>query len=127
MSERTPKPIGCYILAVVIGVLPGLFIVGVVVFANGAPILSAERLVPVIVTYVSLGGIFSFIYNLIRSPVSPWRWGIWMSIPAFASIALLGRDLGLKLQSLYFVITLASACLGAYIGMWIALLIRGRK
>ena len=126
MSGKSPSPIA-YILAVVIGVLPALFIVGVALFANGAPLLSAERLVPIIGAYVIFGAIFSSICNLIWSTPTSWRWGFWISIPAFGSIGLFGREVGLTLQSLYFVITLASACLGAYVGMWIVLRIKSWK
>jgi MFS family permease len=70
-------------------VLPALFIVGVVLFANGAPLFSAERLVPIIGAYVIFGVIFSSICNLIWSTPTSWHWGFWISIPAFVSIGLL--------------------------------------
>ena len=45
-----------YIIAVLVGV-PASFVAGAAVFADGAHILSAERIAPVAVTYLALGAI----------------------------------------------------------------------
>ena len=111
----------------IIGVLPAFFVLGAALFADGASILSAERLVPLAIAYVLLGMSLGLIYNLIRSDVLSWYLGIWISIPALPSALLFGRDVGLAYQSLYLVASLASACLGAYSGMWIALRVKSWK
>ncbi len=96
--------------------MPAALVVGAAVFADGPPILSAERLVPVVVTYLAVSAIFSFIWRLI-SRTSAWRrWGVLISIPGLIAVALLGTDIGVGYQSLYTAVTFCSACLGAFIG-----------
>ena len=78
--------------------------------------MSAERVVPVVVTYLVAGAIFSFVCRLIWPTATWWRWGVTISIPAVFTVGLLGGDIGPAYQSLYVVGALASACFGALIG-----------
>ncbi len=116
MTRDSLRPVG-YVVAVLAG-LPASFVVGAAVFGDGAPLLGAERLVPVIVTYLVLAAIGSLAFRLVWSKAATW-WllGVCISSAAFPIIALFGGDLGLPLQSLYFLVTLTSACLGATVGM----------
>ena len=102
-------------ITVLVGI-PASFVAGAAVFADGAGILSGERVVPVVLTYLILGAIFGFIYRLIWPTAIWWHWGISISIPALLTVGLLGRDIGLAYQSLYVVGALASASSGAFIG-----------
>ena len=111
---RTSRAIA-HIVAVLVGV-PASFVAGAAVFADGAPILSAERIVPVVVTYVVVGAIFSFFCRLIRQTAPWWHWGISVSIPALFMVVLLGRDIGAGYQAMYFAAALVSASSGAFIG-----------
>ena len=63
-----------HIIAMLAGV-PASFVAGAAVFANGAGILSAERVVPVIATYLIVGAIFSFVCRLIWPTATWWHWG----------------------------------------------------
>ena len=97
--------------------VPASFVVGAAVFANGGVgILSAERVVPVVLTYLVAGAIFSFVCRLIWPKVTWWHWGVTISIPAVFTVGLLGRDIGPAYQSLYVVGALASACFGGSSG-----------
>ena len=115
-----------YIIAVLAGV-PASFVVGAVVFADGPPILSAERVVPVVVVYLAVAAIFSFVSRLVWPASTWWRWGLSISIAAFFTVGLLGRDIGLAYQSLYIAIAVASACLGALAGALAAAALRPRN
>ena len=112
--SRTPRATA-HIIAVLVGV-PASFVAGAAVFANGAGILSPERVVAVIVTYLILGAIFSFACRLIWPTATWWHWGVSISVPAVFTVGLLGRDIGAAYQSLYVFVALASACSGAFIG-----------
>ena len=112
--ERTLRAIA-HIIAALIGV-PASFVAGAAVFADGAPILSAERIVPVVVTYLVVGAIFSFFCRLIWQIVPWWHWGISVSIPAVFTVGLLGKDIGPGYQAVYFIAGLVSASSGAFIG-----------
>ena len=114
-----------YIIAVLAGV-PASFVVGAVVFADGPPILSAERVVPVVVVYLAVAAIFSFVSRLVWPASTWWRWGVSISIPALFTVGLLGRDIGLGYQSLYVAIAVASACSGALAGGLTAAALRPR-
>ena len=118
------KPIA-YVFAALAGV-PASFVAGAAVFADGAPILSAERVVPVVVTYLVLGAIFSFVCRLIWLTANWWHWGVSICVPAFLTVGLLGSDIGLGYQSLYVFMTLAFACSGAFIGSLPAAALRRR-
>jgi len=104
-----------HIIAVVVGV-PASFVAGAAVFADGAPILSAERIVPVVIAYLVMGAIFSFVCRLIWHKATWWHWGISVSIPAVFTVGLLGRDIGPGYQAVYIVTALLSASSGAFIG-----------
>ena len=118
------RPIA-YIVAVLAGV-PASFVVGAAVFADGPPILSAERVVPVVVAYLAVAAIFSFVSRLVWRASTWWRWGVPISIPAFFTVGLLGGDIGLAYQSLYIAMTVASACSGALTGALPAAVLRPR-
>lgn len=115
-----------YILAVLTGV-PASFVVGAAVFADGPAILSAERVVPVVVVYLAVAAIFSFVSRLVWPASTWWRWGVSISIPALFTVGLLGRDIGLAYQSLYVSMALASACSGALAGALLAASLRPRN
>ena len=104
-----------HIIAVLVGV-PASFVAGAAVFADGPPILSAERIVPVVVTYLVVGAIFSFLCRLIWQTASWWHWGISISVPAAITVALLGEDIGPGYQAVYFMVALESASTGAFVG-----------
>ena len=89
---------------------------GAAVFADGAPILSAERIVPVVLTYLVVGAIFSFSCRLIWKTASWWHWGLSVSLPAVITVVLLGKDIGPGYQAVYLVAALVSASSGAFIG-----------
>lgn len=112
-----------YIVAVLAGV-PASLVPGAAVFADGPPILSVERVVPVVVVYLVLTAILSFVSRLVWPASSWWRWGVSISIPALFIVGLMGRDIGVAYQSLYVVMTAASACAGALIGALLAAAIR---
>ena len=112
-----------YVVAVLAGV-PASFVVGAAVFANGPSILSTERVVPVVVVYLAVAAIFGFVSRLVWPASTWWRWGVSISIPAFFTVGLLGRDIGLGYQSLYVAIALASACSGALAGALAAAALR---
>ena len=114
-----------YVVAVLLG-LPSSLVAGAAVFADGPSILSAERLVPVVVVYLALGAIFGFMARLVWPAPTWWRWGVSISIPAFFTVGLLGRDIGLAYQSLYVAMSVASACSGALVGALPAAAIRPR-
>ena len=114
-----------YIAAVLAGV-PASFVAGAAVFADGPSILSAERVVPVVVVYLVVAAIFSFVSRLVWPASTWWRWGVSISIPAFFTVGLLGKDIGLAYQSMYVAITVASACSGALAGALIAAALRPR-
>ena len=59
VDRKYLRPVG-YVVAVISG-LPASFVVGAAVFADGPPLLSAERLVPVVITYLVIGATVSFI------------------------------------------------------------------
>ena len=101
-----------YIIAVLVGV-PASFVAGAAVFADGAHILSAERIAPVAVTYLALGAIFGFVSRLVLPTASWWRVGVSISLPALFTVGLLGTDIGVAYQSLYIGLTLVSASIGA--------------
>ena len=107
MSKRTKLIIG--FVTIGIGIIPGLFIVGVAVFADGPPIISSQRLSPVIGVYLVLGFIFGIISKR-------WRTGVWLSLPALLIVFTLGSDIGLIFQSLYCVAVLVPACSSAFVG-----------
>jgi len=92
-----------------IGIIPALFIVGVAVFADGPPILSSQRLSPVIGVYLVIGFIFGII-------TKRWTTGIWLSLPALIIVLTLGSDIGLIFQSLYCVAVLVCACSSTFVG-----------
>lgn len=115
-----------YIIAVVIG-FPGSFVVGPAVFADGGPVLSPERLVPIIASYIFLGAIAGLVCRFIYSTDLWWPWGTVVSIPAFLSILLFGSDIGVGFQLLYFVMSWAFACLGVYAGMRFAVRLKGKR
>ena len=104
-----------YIVAVLVG-FPASFVAGAAVFADGPSILNVERVIPVVVVYAAVAAIFGFVSRLVWLESSWWRWGVWISIPAFLTVGLLGRDIGLAYQSLYIAMTVASACSGALAG-----------
>ena len=113
-----------HIAAVLVGV-PASFVAGAAVFANGGvSILSAERIVPVALTYLIVGAIVGFSFRLIWLKSSWWRWGVAISLPGFLIVGLMGRDIGLGYQGLYVVLLFASACSGAFIGALPAALVR---
>ena len=85
--------IGC--AATRLGVIPGVFIMGLVVFADGAPILSSEQLLPVILNYVILGSIGGAISAWPRATVSTWRIVIWFTLPGFGMVFFMGKNIGL--------------------------------
>ena len=118
------RPIA-YIVAVLAGV-PASFVAGAAVFADGPSILSAERVIPVVVVYLAVAAIFSFVSRLVWPASTWWRWGVSISIPAFFTVGLLGRDIGLAYQSLYLAMTVASACSGALAGALPAAALRPR-
>jgi hypothetical protein len=103
------------VIAVLVGV-PASFVAGAAVFADGAPILSAERIVPVAATYVVVGAIFSFFCRLIWQTIPWWHWGILVSLPAVFVVGLLGKDIGPGYQAVYVMVALVSASSGAFIG-----------
>ena len=70
---------------------------------------------------------FGFAYRLVRRTSDWWRWGVSISIPAFLTVGLFGRDIGLGYQSLYVVMIVASACGGALAGTLVAAAIRPGK
>lgn len=115
-----------YLVAGIAG-LPAVFVAVAAVFADGAPLLGAELLVPVVATYLVTAAIVGFIFGIIR-PTGPkwWMLGIYLNLPALAAIGLLVRDIGLHLQILYYLVALASSCCGAMIGMTPVRLFRGR-
>ena len=115
-----------YIVAVLAGI-PASFVAGAAVFADGPSILSVERVVPVVVVYAAVAAIFSFVSRLVWSASTWWRWGIPISMPAFFTVGLLGRDIGLAYQSLYLALTVASACSGALAGALPAVALRPRE
>ncbi len=104
-----------YIAAVMTGV-PASFVAGAAVFADGPSILSAERVVPVVVVYMAVAATFISVSSLGWSGSWWWRLGVSLRIPAFFTVGLLGRDIGLAYQSLYLSMTVASACSGALAG-----------
>ena len=104
-----------HIIGFLVGV-PASLVAGAAVFADGAPILSPERIVPVVLTYLALGALFSFLCRLIWQTTSAWQWGISVSIPAVLTVALLGSDMGPGYQAGYVVAALASACFGGLVG-----------
>ena len=112
-----------YLLAVLLG-LPVSLVAGAAVFADGPPILSAERVVPVVVVYLVVAALFGFASRLIRRTSDWWRWGVSISVPAFLTVGLFGRDIGLGFQSLYVVVIVASACIGALAGTLVAAAVR---
>ena len=111
---RTSKAIG-HTVGVLVGI-PASFVAGTAVFADGAPILSAERLVPVVIAYLVVGAIFSFACRLIWPTATWWHWGVSVSIPAVFTVGLLGMDIGSGYQLLYVVAALVSASSGAFVG-----------
>ena len=116
MTIKSLRPVG-YFVAVIAGI-PASFVVGAAVFADGPPLLSAERLVPVTVTYLVVAAIGSLVFRLVWSnPALWWLFGVCVSLPAFPVVGLFGADMGLPLQSLYILVTLTSACLGTTVGM----------
>ena len=120
--RRSLRPIA-YVVAVVAGV-PASFVAGAAVFADGPSILSAERVVPVVVVYLAVAAIFGFVSRLLWPDSTWWRWGVSISIPAFFTVGLLGKDIGLAYQSLYLAITVASTCSGALAGALFAAALR---
>ena len=104
-----------HFIAILVGV-PASFVAGAAGFADGPPILSAERIVAVALTYLAVGAIFSFCCRLIWRKIPWWHWGISVSIPAVFTVALLGTDIGPGYQAGYIVAVLASASSGAFIG-----------
>ena len=115
-----------YTAAVLAGV-PASLVVGAAVFADGPTILSAERVVPVVVVYLAVAAMFSFVSRLVWATSSWRRLGLSISIAAFLTVGLLGRDIGLAYQSLYIAISVASACLGALASALPARALRPRK
>lgn len=111
---RASKAIA-HIVAVLVGV-PAAFVAGAAVFADGAPILSAERIVPVVIAYLVMGAIFSFVCRLIWPTATWWHWGISVSLPAVFTVGLLGKDIGPGYQAVYVVTAWLSASAGAFIG-----------
>ena len=125
MVSKLLRLIG-YVAALVTGV-PASPVVGAAVFADGAGLLSAERLVPVVIVYLVWGTIASFACGLIWLSLAWWRWGLWFSVTGLAAIALLGTDMGVDFQMLYVAVTIASACLGAYAGLWSSARLRNKR
>jgi hypothetical protein len=115
-----------HVVAVLAGV-PGSFVAGAAVFGDGPTILSAERIVPVMAVYLATAAIFSFVARLISSASSWWRWGVSISLPAFFTVGLLGRDIGVGYQSLFIAIVVVSACTGGLAGALTAAVFRRRK
>lgn len=104
------------ILALVLGFLPGFFIVFNSVFSDSNGAMS-ERLVTFFLTGAAfglLGLVFGFL-----APKESWRWGLWLSFPALLILVLfsVGERQNILLQLFYLVLTIASACLSAYAGM----------
>ena len=114
-----------HFIAILVGV-PASFVAGAAVFADGPPILSAERIVPVALTYVVVGSIFSFCCRIIWRKIPWWHWGVSVSIPAVFTVILLGTDIGPGYQAGYIVAALASASTGAFIGALTAEAIKRR-
>lgn len=101
-------------LAVVVGVLPGFFLVFNSIFSDGGAL--GERIftfVYVFVAYVILGIIFGM-----TGPRFSWKWGIWLSIAALVFVILytFRESERAVLHALYLVVTFSAACLGGYLG-----------
>lgn len=107
--------------------VPGSFVAGAAVFGDGPPIVSAERIVPVVAVYLVVAAIFGFVFRLVRLASTSWRWAVTIGIPAFFTVGLFGRDIGLGYQSLFIAIAVASACSGALAGALTAALFRRGK
>jgi len=109
------KKIIGYILALVIGLLPGFFIVFNSVFTDSSGSLWERVLtfILVIFSYGILGLIFGFIGR-----ETSWKWGLWLSAPAVVILVLYSfKEPGtILLNLLYIVLTLASACLASSLG-----------
>jgi hypothetical protein len=122
---RKKEGLGTGCAAAGLGVIPGVLIMGPVVFANGASILSSERLVPVILSYVILGSIGGAISAWQRATASTWRIVIWLTLPGFGMVFFMGKDIGLIFQLVYCAVPFSSACLGvAVVSLIVRLVVR---
>ncbi len=115
-----------YTVAVLVGV-PASFVPGAAVFADGPPILSAERILPVIAAYLIATALLGFVFRLVSPASVWWRLGVSFSIPALLIVGLMGRDIGIGHQALFVAIALVSACLGAFAGALPAAALRPRR
>lgn len=103
-----------YILGVLAGIPPAFFLVFNALFSDGGSV--PERLLSfclVIVAYGALGLVFSFVW-----PRPSWRWGFWISLPAFIIVGWYSshETERLPLHLLYLVAATTPACLAALIG-----------
>ena len=105
-----------YVTFVVAGT-PAAFVVAAAVFADGPPIFSAERLLPVIGAYVVSGVVAGFVASLFWSMTSWWGLGLQISILGLVAVVLFGQDIGLGYQLMYAAVTLVSARVGTFLAL----------
>ena len=115
-----------YVAFVVAGT-PAAFVVAAAVFGDGPPILSAERLVPVIAVYLVSGAIIGFIASMFWSMTSWWGLGLPISILGLIAVLLLGKDIGLGFQLMYAAVTIVSARVGTFLGVGLTGRLRGGR
>ncbi len=109
-----------YFLVLILGILPGYFVVFNSVFTDPGGSVS-ERLLTFLLTAVTYGipgAILGYI-----GPATSWRWGIWLTIPALIIVLLYSfREPGLFLLNFaYILLAFASAAGSAYYGASFAL------
>lgn len=120
------KRITIYFLVLILGILPGYFVIFNSVFTDTSGSIS-ERLLTfllVVICYSIPGAVLGYI-----GPATSWKWSIWLTIPAFLIILLYSfkePDL-LVLNFGYILLAFASGSIGGYFGASIALRGKTRK
>lgn len=112
-----------YVLAMIIGFVPAFFVVLNAVFTdhNGSVIERAVTFVLVVAAYGILGIVFG-----IFGPMTSWRWGIWISLPAAVLMLIysIGEPGTIGLSILYLVLAVVSSCLTS---LFSSIVVRKRK
>lgn len=109
------------ILAIIIGLIPGFFIVFNSVFSDSNG--SKGEWVTIVILIVASYGIPGLIFGYL-SPKYSWRWGIWINIPAIVILTLYSfKEPNIILLSLFdLILTLLSACGASFLGAKLRLL-----
>jgi hypothetical protein len=104
-----------YTLALIIGLVLGVFIVFNAVFSdsNGSVSERAMTFLIVIAAYGVIGGLFGYI-----GPARSWKWGAWLSAPAILILVWYSftEQHLIMLNLAFMAVTLTTACSAAYYG-----------